>query len=73
MSEDINIGEFTLKAEYTIFDPPKPNWEWCFNGDWHAIMFRVHYTKPPSRFHRWMMKILLGIHWREYKEKGSDE
>lgn len=40
----------------------QPTWEWCFNGDWHSLKFRVF--SAPNWFHRFLQKWMLGIHWR---------
>ena len=52
-------GGWTIKA------PPRPNWEWCLGGDWHACTFQLYYRTPPNWFHRLMQRWLLGIHWRK--------
>jgi hypothetical protein len=43
--------------------PPIYTYEWCFNGDWYSMT--VHCKgKPPNRFRRAMLRLLLGVHTR---------
>lgn len=47
------------------FLPPKRNWEWCINGDWHSIRFQME--SSPCWFYRVTQRAILGIHWRRIK------
>lgn len=60
---------FTIRTDevLTIRAPPAPNWEWCFNGDWSAFCVHLHTKTPPNRFHRFMLRWVVGIHWRPIK------
>lgn len=46
-------GPFTLV-------PPRHDWTMRFAD---AGDFQVRTNKAPNRFHRWMQRVLLGIHW----------
>lgn len=38
----------------------RQTWKWSFGGDWTISWFQS--GKPPNRFHRFMMRVFLGIH-----------
>jgi len=42
--------------------PIKRNWEWVIDGDWNGVRFQLN--DAPCWFHRFMQRVLLGIHWR---------
>ena len=41
--------------------PPKPQWSFSLTPDFHL---RWNVLTAPNRFHRWMQRVFLGIHWR---------
>lgn len=45
-----------------INNPPPANWKFYF-GDDRNVCFKAHLKNPPNAFHRWMMKVFLGIKW----------
>lgn len=60
-------GELTRTDAIRIEAPPKPNWEWCFGGDWRSFAVHIHTDSPPNWFHRLMLRGFVGIHWRAIK------
>ena len=53
----------TLNGSATnSFTLPVYTWQWCFNGDWHAVTVSVE--KAPCWFYRFTQRAILGIHWR---------
>ena len=45
--------------------PWRSQWAWSFTPD-----FTVRYVlppggQPPSRFHRYMQRVILGVYWRK--------
>jgi hypothetical protein len=55
--------------EWKFHDPPKPNWKISFGEipDAYATYICIYIEKPPTRFQRWMIKKVLGIHWTPVK------
>ena len=62
MSDSDNAYTFSGEPRLLLL-PPEPTWRWCFGGDWHSLT--VHVVKAPNRFHRFMMKHCLGVHWEK--------
>lgn len=42
--------------------PPKAEWAWSFTPD---FSFQVQQHKAPNWFHRLMLRVVFGIHWRK--------
>ena len=49
-----------------LIKQPKFTWRYYFSGD---KTFVIHVYTPPNRFHRWMMKVFLGITWEKIKDE----
>lgn len=47
-------------------DPtPISRWKMCFNGDWKFV---IYHAEAPNKFHRFMQRVLLGIHWASLQD-----
>jgi len=58
-----NISGPKVPDSWVIRAPPKENWEWCFAGNWHVAV-RLFTLSPPNALQRFLLKHLLGVHWR---------
>ena len=54
------------RLHITILRPPQPRWEWTLGGNFTELAFRV--PTAPNTFHRLMLRVFLGIHYRRLKE-----
>ena len=53
-----------LPSNMVIDTPPPPTWAWSFDP---SFAIRFHVPRHPNRFHRFMQRVLLGIHWRNFE------
>jgi hypothetical protein len=49
---------------------PANTWQWCIGGNWTTTFSMPN--PMPCLFHRWMMRVCLGIHTRIIKEKADE-
>ncbi len=59
------MNDYTTSAPLhstATFRLPEYRWQWCFNGDWHAVTVSV--VRAPNWFYRFTQRAILGIHWR---------
>jgi hypothetical protein len=62
--EDLMMDEYVWPSKMVVDAPPPPTWAWSFDPSF-AIRFNV--PRHPNRFHRFMQRVLLGIHWRNFE------
>ena len=49
---------------WVIRSPPAANWQFHIGDDSNGLSFNLYMKRGPNRFHRFMQRWLLGIHWR---------